>query len=193
MSVLYNDNSENAFIAVKIVMELFKAFRQELESHAQQFIDFTIKFYNQFPSIAKTLEEDIESERRKIQQQQLNRKQRQKSSSEREDDDDDDTRPLTPSMASCKVLMECPFLVVLLFQTYQKPFAEKNLHQIVQCMLAALEIEFVQRPPISASKEIKQRYSDYFHSQVKVRMIIFFPEHSTLFSRSFIPMYITLR
>lgn len=175
MAVLDSDNSDNAHVAVKLVMDLFRSFRPVLgEDRVQQFIDFAIRFYGKFTAIAKALEDDIAKASGTSQHPDGHRG----SDHSVSQDADEDSRPIAPNMESCKALVECPFLVVLLFQTGPPQFAEKNLEPVVQAMLVALDTE-VPNPPISAPKELRERYNDYFYSQVKVCII---PTPSTILS-----------
>lgn len=52
MKILQEDNEDNALCAIKIVTELFKAFRNVFEAHVKPFFQFVIQLYTNFPVIA---------------------------------------------------------------------------------------------------------------------------------------------
>ncbi|KAG6510842.1 hypothetical protein ZIOFF_028885 [Zingiber officinale] len=50
LSVLTNDNEDNAFISVRIIFDLLRNFRPTVEAEVQPFIDFVCSIYRNFPA-----------------------------------------------------------------------------------------------------------------------------------------------
>jgi transformation/transcription domain-associated protein len=47
--VLRNDNEENVVLALKILLELYRDFKNILEDHVQSFLDFVKDLYRNMP------------------------------------------------------------------------------------------------------------------------------------------------
>lgn len=162
LRVILEDNEDNAVYSVKLYLELHRSFRQLFEPQVQPFLEFVSKLYTNFPAIVvKSL------------QDQAGDHQTANEEAQQEDQDMDPASKigagvqLTPSSHSCKVLIECPFVVMLLFQAHTK-VASMHLKVLVQKILDSFKIPITPPSQSSKSQPVRLRYVDLIAAQVKV-------------------------
>uniref|UniRef100_A0A6U0LAK3 Non-specific serine/threonine protein kinase n=1 Tax=Percolomonas cosmopolitus TaxID=63605 RepID=A0A6U0LAK3_9EUKA len=156
IDVLQNDNEINAVQAVKIIMELYKAFRLHLEEYAQPFLQFVDTLYANFKLIVQDTLKNPTTEKAKGTRASTRRGQKKVETQ------------LRKSTLSCKVLTECPLLVVIVLQAYKK-FTEHFLQEILRKQMESFDVP-IELPAESTKAEdpdLSERYSQLIASQVK--------------------------
>lgn len=80
-------------------------------------------------------------------------------------------KPIIASTLSCKVLTECPIVLIFLFQVFgqQYPYVKEMLHPLSQKLIESFDVTLVQ--PQAATAKLRQRYVDLITAQVKVCII----------------------
>ena len=151
MYLLDSENEENAIICLKIIIELHKSFRTSLEGEVQGFIDFVQKIYSELPSTIGYIFSSGPGEQQQQAQQ-----------SQKEGDTGAPVKTFLRSVQSCKVLTECPILVVLLFQLYPK-FQMANVPSFMPLIVRTLGLQ----TPENAAKQYPSQYVDFIAAQVK--------------------------
>ncbi|KAI9333573.1 hypothetical protein BDR26DRAFT_909001 [Obelidium mucronatum] len=164
--VLKSDNEENAVMALKVIVELHKVYKQELESHVQSFFDIVLDMYRNIKkAVADTFDDAT--------------------SPAAPGSAEDSNRIIGPSMTSFKVLTECPIIIALLLQVH-RGFVTTNVPLFVPLIMEALLLQpKPQREAHEAAAkegkvffgvcpEIKNRvaYSEFKALQVKTASFI---------------------
>ena len=125
MTVLQNDNEENAVTALKIIIDLHRSYKQVLESHVQPFLNLVQRFYK---GMGKTVQEsfggDDQASGSAAQMDDAAPSEAGSSSTPGPGDLSSSATSLAPkallkSTSSFKVLTECPIAIVLIFQSYR--------------------------------------------------------------------------
>ncbi|KAJ3344480.1 hypothetical protein HDU83_005150 [Entophlyctis luteolus] len=128
MYVLRADNEENAVVALKIIVELHKTFKIELEDHVQSFFDIVLEMYkNMRKAVVDTFDDP-------------NLASSQVLSPSAPGTSEDANRVLSRSMTSFKVLTECPIIIALLLQVHRN-FVNSNVPQFVPLIMEALMLQ----------------------------------------------------
>ncbi|KAJ3074848.1 hypothetical protein HDU98_010028 [Podochytrium sp. JEL0797] len=174
MSVLKSDNEENAVIALKVVVELHKIYKAELEGHVQAFFDVVLDMYR---GMKKAVEDAFDDPTSPIPPEH--------SAPGGGASTEDANRALGPSMTSFKVLTECPIIIALLLQVHRN-FVNSNVPLFVPLIMETLLLQpRAQRLAhesaaangtifFGVSPEIKNRvaYSEFKALQVKTASFI---------------------
>lgn len=154
IDVLENDNEINGVLAVKIITELFKSFRTKLESTAEPFLKFMITVYSNFRSIAEDMLKP------KVVTPGAQRRPKK--------------NELRLSSKSCKVLTECPLLVVIVLQSLRQS-TDQYLMNILQKMIESFDVPILYSPEAKEEDpEISERYSQLITCQVKTASFFVF-------------------
>ncbi|KAJ3117897.1 hypothetical protein HK100_000723, partial [Physocladia obscura] len=125
MQVLKSDNEENAVVSLKVIVELHKTFKVELEDHVQAFFDVVLEMYkNMKKAVSDTFDEP-------------NSTSAQANSPAAPGASEDSNRTLGHSMTSFKVLTECPIIIALLLQVHRQ-FVNINVPAFVPLIMEAL-------------------------------------------------------
>ncbi|KAJ3029169.1 UNVERIFIED_CONTAM: hypothetical protein HDU68_012852 [Siphonaria sp. JEL0065] len=191
MHVLKSDNEENAVVALKVVVELHKIYKSELEGHVQSFFDVVLDMYRNITKAVADAFDDVCSFYASIPVQGTSIIQQpsviasQATSPAAPGAAEDANRILGPSMTSFKVLTECPIIIALLLQVHRN-FVQNNVPEFVPLIMQALLLQ--PRPQREAheaaakegkvfygvSPEIKNRvaYSEFKALQVKTASFI---------------------
>ncbi|KAG8711225.1 hypothetical protein FRC08_016173 [Ceratobasidium sp. 394] len=170
-TVLREDNEENGVVAVKIIMDANRAFKRDMDTHVQAFLDFVRDLYsNMGQAVQDLLSED--SPGPPPSQSAMSISTSSTTPGEQPD--------MVKAIASFKVLTECPIATVYLFQMHRNtiPSAVKSAIPL------AMEFLQLQAPPqkqahddaaernehwVGVSPLIKHRahYIDFITAQVK--------------------------
>lgn len=118
MKLLHIDNEENAILSLKIIIDLHRGFKQNLEDYVQPFLDFVLEIFKNMPQVVKESFPLVNSEssgstsiKSSIPMSSINLSETENSGT-----------PLSRSKYSFKVLTECPIIVVLYFSLINKLF-----------------------------------------------------------------------
>lgn len=151
--VLNEDGEQNGLAAMHTFMELHKVFRGACEASVQPFIDFVLKLLESFPAIASSI---------------ASQKQTSKTG--------------TPASQSVKLIIECPVMVVLLFQLHRR-FINDNILKFVPLIMKILEISLPVPNAVNSTNSpsddlstlcspiknpARQAYCDFIQAKVKV-------------------------
>eukprot|EP01133_Synstelium_polycarpum_P011916 gene11916-13884_t len=166
MYLLEVDNEDNATICLRIIMELHKNYRPNLESEVQSFLNIVLKMYEELPA---TVDKAFKSPPQPsgstpaLASPPPATPAAPTSSPPLAIPGSDAPRAqgIKPSMSSFKVLTECPIIVVLLFQLY--PSSTTNVAKFIPLIIKTLGIS---APPNSAITH-HQLYVDFIAAQVK--------------------------
>lgn len=196
MKVVEEDDEDNAATALKIVVELHKAYKTHLEDQVVPFFDMVQKMYrNMDQAVENNFDNpDVGFIRRRVSQGcganvGLPHFFTQEDvdvpvMSQRPGEEEGSYNlPLAPSLLSFKVLKECPIILVLLLQIHRK-FVNETVENLVPLIINVLGLQ--PKLQIEAHKEaaangeefvgvspaIKNRaaYAEFKAMQVKVRL-----------------------
>eukprot|EP00178_Gracilaria_changii_P010551 TRINITY_DN306_c0_g1_i1.p1 TRINITY_DN306_c0_g1~~TRINITY_DN306_c0_g1_i1.p1 ORF type:complete len:4478 (+),score=542.02 TRINITY_DN306_c0_g1_i1:496-13929(+) len=142
MDVLKTDNEVNAALAIHIILDLHKNFRNHLDSQAQPFLDFVRVIYTGFGKTVEGLPTLHKNEPVSGNPQPVR---------------------MAPSTQSFKVIVECPLLIMLLFQLYPQ-MVQKNIQVLLPLMVQAIQYEI---PIQHLAKIPKSTFHDFIAAQVK--------------------------
>ena len=164
IDILNRDNEDNAVLAIKIMSDLHKnnLCRPILANFVQPFIDFVIKIYSDYGKLMQKyfkLGSPSQDSNDDVVMSEAN-----ESNEEEEESKKSKKRSIPPSTESCKVLIEIPIVLVLLFQTYSD-VVKKSIKQIVSKMVESFSISVI---PPTPSQPNRQQYLDLISARVKV-------------------------
>jgi len=152
-TALKEDNEDNAHTCLKIIFDLHKNYRELLKSNAQPVLDIVATVYEQLPQNV----------------QRLFAPSTQPGANQNGTDAGNGNGPgaggqktFLRSIESCKVLIECPLIVMLLFQLYPA-FIQSNIKHLLPLMVRALKL----RAPPNALRMQETRYKEFVACQVK--------------------------
>lgn len=126
LGVLREDNEDNAMAGLYILIDLHKIHRAALESHAQAMVDFVLEMFERFPGTCESIF-DLAA----------------KGTSKRRGGNQVNNA-LLKGMASFKVLIECPVVIVLLFQLHRWLVSD-NIAKFVPLVIRSLGV-VIERP-----------------------------------------------
>eukprot|EP00899_Mesostigma_viride_P026573 jgi/Mesvir1/70/Mv13673-RA.2 len=178
MQVLEQDNEDNALICLRIIFDLHKNFRPNLESDVQPFLDFVCKIYRNFKA---TVAHFFDTERG-IAASGGNNALLSNSSSSLDPGGPagngatpwgsgrphapggtaSPPKELTPSILSFKMITECPLIVMFLFQLYPS-YIQTNIPLLLPCMVETISVS----GPSAVAPAAKSHFSDLKGAQVK--------------------------
>ncbi|OSX75809.1 hypothetical protein BU14_0219s0009, partial [Porphyra umbilicalis] len=149
LRILVTDNEENAVTALRIIFDLHKNFRPHLEAHVPDFLQFVAELYRNFNrTVAAAF-------------------------APRQGGAPGGAPPppeLIASTHSFKVIIECPLIVMFLFQLYPKFIAE-NIPVLLPLMVASIEVPVpgaAVAPPQRMARAVRHRLlHDFIAAQVK--------------------------
>jgi transformation/transcription domain-associated protein len=159
MFLLEVENEENAVICLRIIIDLHKSYRPMLENDVQPFLDIVQKIYSDLPATVATVFSAKEASKPAGPASGappglgLDVAQPKKATS------------LIRSTQSFKVLTECPIIVVLLFQLYQR-YLQANIPKFMPLIVNTLGLV----APKAALTTHRAAYVDFVAAQVKVSL-----------------------
>ena len=186
MTVLRTDNEENALVALRIIFDLHKNFRPDLEKEVQPFLDFVKSIYQSLPAtVEEALNAAATAAGAAATQAGANGAGAaavvapgtpvalagvggaSNSASAAGAGAAETKAAATPakllrSTGSFKVLTECPLITMLLFQLYPRYF-NPNMVALVPLMMNALQL---QANPAAATA-VRGRFTEFLACQVK--------------------------
>ena len=144
MDALKAENEENALICLRIIFDLHRNFRPNLESEVAPFLEFVCDVYK---NIGDTVEEVF--------------------------GDEGGAKPAkeapaasaTPSTKSFKVMTECPLIVMLLFQLYSR-LIPPNIQTLLPLMVRTIGLKGPNPDDVPA--HLRAAFGDLKGSQVKM-------------------------
>lgn len=140
--VIQTDTDENGILAIKVLLELNRGFKSEVEvSMIQPLIDHVISLYQALPKIIAEIVNSIETK---------------KVDSEKTD------KKLLPSTKSLKLMIDFPLMIVSLLQLF--PNIGSKIHQLLPEMIKTFDLKFDGPDPNS---EKRSYFVDFFSFQVK--------------------------
>jgi transformation/transcription domain-associated protein len=145
---LPQENERNALLCLKIIFDLHRNFRPQMEKKALPFLNFVKNVYK---DSGKLLEEVVGT--------------RTKSSKGRGTDDKDLSPCTLPSTRSFKVMTECPLIIMLLFQLYSRNI-QGDIEEIVPLMVKMIGMDGGSKGN-QERQETDERYNDLKAAQVK--------------------------
>jgi len=149
VKVLNEDNDLNAYLAVKIVSDLNRTFRTQLETHVQSLVNFVSTTYQNMPKIiggvlggsgGMARSDTIEATGIAV------------------------TSTLVKGCDSVAIVAECPVLILLLFQLYPRIIL-KNIPYLIPVMIAMIKMN--PQVPERSNVAMVTAYRDLFAAQVK--------------------------
>lgn len=163
--VLSEDVEANALAAMHVFMELHKVFRGAVESSVQPFIDFVLRLLEAFPSS-------------------VNATVNANASGNANATSFSGNANAASGKSNVKLIIECPVMVVLLFQLHRK-FINENILKFVPLIMKILEISQAPPPFVPESGKLaddfavlgsaeygrngaRQQYCDFIQAKVKV-------------------------
>ncbi|KAL6601053.1 hypothetical protein U3516DRAFT_602921 [Neocallimastix sp. 'constans'] len=124
LDLLKNDNEENGTICVKIIVDLHKNYKNNLEKYVESFFEIVKEMYGNIKETVKNTFGD-----------------NQQSTTASENEIPTNTNnELAKSMYSFKILKECPIIIVLLFQLHKKIF-KNNVDSFMPLVIECLELQ----------------------------------------------------
>lgn len=176
MYLLEIENEENAIICLRIIIDLHKNYRPNLEEGVQPFLDIVQKIYSELPNtVANTFRGIIFFTIRKnsfsynflsileSNKPPVNSTPTQPGSQLLTETPKNGTS--IRSIQSFKVLTECPIIVVLLFQLYPRHLPQ-NIPKFMPLIIKALNLN----APRNARTTHRAAYVDFIAAQVKVKI-----------------------
>eukprot|EP00002_Diphylleia_rotans_P036225 TRINITY_DN7963_c0_g1_i1.p1 TRINITY_DN7963_c0_g1~~TRINITY_DN7963_c0_g1_i1.p1 ORF type:complete len:3345 (+),score=544.19 TRINITY_DN7963_c0_g1_i1:49-10083(+) len=189
MNVFENDNEENAAISLRLIVELHKSYRPLLESEVQEFLNLVLKIYTSVPVAVQEAFHEARANRLQPGQQNLPSQTgaQLSSSATAPTTSQSGTSPgnsiqyastaqvippssnpsqdttLVKGIHSFKVLMECPVMVVMVFQLYNR-FVAENIPKFVPPIIKILSINISD----TLINTHRQQYMDFVSAQVKI-------------------------
>jgi hypothetical protein len=149
LSVLEEDNEDNCLIAMKIITDIHKIYKTDIQNvSVERLVQFMLTFYRDFIKIAMELIKETITETKSP----LDKKEKKK-------------KELILGRRSLKVITETPHLLVLYFQLY--PQSSKYLGELLPEMMNVLKIQ-IEPPSAVNDPTRRQHYIDFFLCQVKV-------------------------
>ncbi|KNC98645.1 histone acetyltransferase TRA1 [Spizellomyces punctatus DAOM BR117] len=191
MHVLREDNEDNGCLALKIMVDLHKAYKAALEDWVQPFFDIVQEMYRNMEQAVKDVFDESAASTPVMPQPTLP----PPGSPAQSDSGEPSTRVLQKSLYSFKVLTECPIIIALLFQLYRK-YVNANVPVfvplIIHCLtllpaqqrqeLADADAAGVVYVGISANVRNRAALTDFIMLQVKTVSFIAY------ILRSFVPI-----
>ncbi len=159
MYLLEIENEENAIVCLRIIIDLHKSYRPTLENEVQPFIDTVQKVYAELPNtITYIFSQETQAAAAAA-----------AAAAATAAAAAGPAEPIQPvqksylrSIQSCKVLTECPIIVVLLFQLYPR-FVNHNVPAFIPMIVRTLGLS----PPEGAAKTHPTQFLDFIAAQVK--------------------------
>ena len=134
--VLKEDSEETAVVCLRIMFDAHKTFRPELSRQVQPFLEFVLLCYRSFGESLKALEEAAPPEAGA-------------------------SPPSPPSANSFKVVMECPLIVMFLFQLYPE-YVKVHVPMLLPLMVQSIGLANVKE-----ETKLKPGYTSFRGAQVK--------------------------
>ncbi|KAJ3404672.1 hypothetical protein HDU80_002517 [Chytriomyces hyalinus] len=156
MHVLRSDNEENAVVALKVIVELHKTYKHELEAHVQEFFDLVLEMYRGMrKAVADTFDDPDATVYQPAPQ-----------FAATGNASEDPNREFGKSMTSFKVLTECPIIIALLLQVHRS-FVNANVPQFVPLIMEALLLQPLHQR--EAHEEAAQNNTVFFGVSPKIK------------------------
>ena len=191
LQVLQVDKEESALICLRIIFDLHKNFRPTLEEHVQPFLQFVCSLYEQVPlavqDLIKAVDAAREADATAQQAQQAGggaaaeqaAKEGGAAAAQQQASGGGDglegglsgggdahqavSSANTPSKRSFKVVIECPLIVMFLFQLYPKHIGQ-NVNVLLPLMVDTIALK---GPPQPIPARLREAYADFKAAQVK--------------------------
>ncbi|KAI8618395.1 hypothetical protein BC830DRAFT_946632 [Chytriomyces sp. MP71] len=166
MYTLRHDNEENAVVALKVIVELHKTYKTELEAHVQGFFDIVQEMYG---NMRKAVEDTFDDPSAVYQQP--NQFVAPGNAAE------DPNKVFGASMTSFKVLTECPIIIALLLQVH-RTFVNENVPKFVPLIMEALHLQPKQQK--EAHDEAEKNGTVFFGVSPKIKNRVAYSELKAL-------------
>ncbi|KAG9303929.1 hypothetical protein G9A89_005839 [Geosiphon pyriformis] len=177
MHLLRTDNEENAVICLKIIIDLHRSYKHQLEDQVQPFLDIVQEMYR---NMEQTVHEVFDNMATPSTVPQHIPQSPRPSSPASDLSEAPANNILAKSMYSFKVLTECPIIVVLLFQSHRQ-CVNTNIMNFVPLIIETLGLQAAPQAEAQAAAKAagdifvgvapgirdRQRYTDFVTSQVK--------------------------
>ncbi|KAK9813301.1 hypothetical protein WJX72_012102 [[Myrmecia] bisecta] len=137
--VLQKDNEDNALICLRILFDLHKAYKGNLEEHVQPFMEFVRRVYDGFPATYQHYFEVQAAQPGKL-------------------------PDFPPSLQSFKVVAETPIIVMYLYNLYHRRVAP-YVQLVLGPMVAAIILPGPE--PDAVPEKLRTAYSDLKQAQIK--------------------------
>lgn len=185
IKTLSEDNESNALLALKIVSDMNRSFRTQLEHNVQALMECVYKIYDNMPAVIDSssghnmsMTSSSTSSSMSIMNKNTDVKlvtmsssaSSASSSSSFSSSSSKHSVRLYKALESFRVLTECPVLVLLLFQLYPRCIP-KSIPLLVPVMVNMLRLS-PQPPEDKYDKVAVTAYRDFFVSQVKTLSLI---------------------
>jgi len=169
------DNEDNACIALKIILDLHKVYRPNLESYVQPFLDLVMKMYENMQLTSRTVwhaPPDGEGGGGGGGGGAAHAPTHLHTHTHAHTH-----TPLLRCMESFKALEQCPVIVMLLFQTYAK-FATKCMPKMLPLMIGTLNLSAggstAAGGVAGAAPRQRQRHREFVAAQVKTLQFVLY-------------------
>ncbi|KAI9139518.1 hypothetical protein BKA69DRAFT_1040037 [Paraphysoderma sedebokerense] len=159
MTIIKNDNEDNAVLALKIIVDLHRVYKNLLEEHVEPFLDLVMEMYRRFETTVKEIFDQEPAEGTSSQDDTVSAASASNSisapspqpmspvgqiSSQSDTGSPSSTggaaKTLAHSLSSFKVLTECPIIVVLLYQSF-KPVVDQRMEELVSLVVKCLSTQ----------------------------------------------------
>lgn len=172
MNVLTTDNEENGLICIRIIFDLLRNFRPNLETEVQPFLEFVCKIYQNFRSTASHFFDNGGAAVAASASSRTSAFGSMGGDDSRLMDMSDQmgvpsvgyvgSGQLNPSTRSFKIVTETPLVVMFLFQLYGK-LVQTNIPQLLPLMVAAISVPGPEKVP----PHLKSHFIELKGAQVK--------------------------
>ncbi|KAG4306575.1 hypothetical protein PORY_000563 [Pneumocystis oryctolagi] len=140
MKLLHADNEENAILCLKIMIDLHRNFKQNLEEYVQPFLDFVLEVFKNMPQVVEESFSSNNSSKSSPSSANTKLSPGPFPSTNNLETEDTASSPIRKSKYSFRVLTECPIIVVLLFQSH-KQVISTNLPAFVSAIIDMLSLQ----------------------------------------------------
>ena len=184
LDVLQNDNEENAVLALKVTMDIYKSYKSLLEDQVQPFLDYVQELYKNMPLTVKDYFDVSSSTPAPTVTPSANLP---ASPSTGMDIAETSSKVLAKGANSFKTLTECPIIVVMLLQTHRQLVAA-SLTSLIQSVIDFLSLQAIpqlEAHSVAAAKgdihigvapniRNKPMFGELITAQVKVKINIYY-------------------
>ena len=157
VQVRNTDNEENGVICIRIIFELFRNFRSTPANDVQPFLDFVCKLYLNFEVTVSYFFENGAVNGGDVKIMDTSPSCQGLSTAP------PTGLPISPSTRSFKTVIECPLVVMYLFQVYSR-LVQANILQLFPLMVAVISIPGPGKVP----PHLKTHFLELKCAQVKV-------------------------
>ncbi|KAJ1929691.1 transcription-associated protein 1 [Tieghemiomyces parasiticus] len=149
LDVIRTDNEENTLLALKVLVELHRAFKAAVEEHIQPFLDLVRDMYRQAGATVRDAAEAAAAAATPHAATPLSNPFASPRPLSPTTTSEGEGRTLIRGIRSFKVLAECPVIVVMFCQSHKR-FAAENVPGFVSLLVGLLQL----RPPEGTLKRV---------------------------------------